>query len=104
MTAKRVWGIVLIVLGVICAISGFQQIAEIAELDNLTRQFTGKVNLGNMSKQYEVASHNAKVGGMIKIVVGIMMALIGTWMVQDEETEKIDDSHFETEKNYDDWK
>ena len=74
------------------------------QLDNLYNQFTGNTNLGNISKQYAAASHNAKIGGMIKIIVGVMMACVGTWMVKDEEPVRVEQHYFELEKDYDDWR
>jgi len=104
MNAKRVWGIVLIVLGVVAVIAGFQQFVEMADLDNLIGQYIGNASLGSISRQYEVVSHNAKIGGMIKIVAGILMALIGTWMVKDEEPIREDKQYFQSQRNYDEWK
>jgi hypothetical protein len=112
MTAKSVWGAVLIVLGVISVLSGFEQIGEIAQLDQVmqdTQRMFGKIAgkqsyLKQTLKEYDVASHNAKVGGAIKIVAGIGFALWGTWLLQDSQARRRKEKLPALPKSPHDWK
>ena len=106
MSAKNAWGCVLIVLGVIAVISGFQQFAEVSQYDEIMR--ISKRQLGayqSLIKEdlnlYSEVSRNAKIGGVMKIVFGIGFALWGTWLLQGERKRtrenyipsNIDDAH-----------
>jgi hypothetical protein len=93
MSAKFVWGVVLIVLGVVAVINGFQQIGEISQYDELIE--VSKRQLGQYQslikddlRLYERESHNAKVGGAFKIIAGIGLALVGTWLIQDSQPQR----------------
>jgi hypothetical protein len=87
MAVKNVWGVILIVLGVVSFIGGFQQISEISQYDQLME--ISKRQLGTYQSLlkddinfYNAASRNAKFGGILKIIVGVAFALWGTWLLQ----------------------
>lgn len=93
MSAKFVWGVVLIVLGVVAVINGFQRIGEASQWDELVEggvRAMGKYQsfIKKDLKEYERHSHNAKVGGGIMILAGIGFALWGTWLIQDSQPQR----------------
>lgn len=87
MLVKIVWGIVLIVLGVALAIGGLSQINEIQALGQIMGGMAR--NLGGTNAQgFNEAVYSAKIGGAIKIVLGIILAISGSLLVKDAEQKK----------------
>lgn len=82
MSASFVWGVVLIVLGVVGVISGFSQYAEALQLDQLARDIAQQFNVHKAFSGYAKASHDAKMGAVIKMIGGLCLSVYGTWMVQ----------------------
>jgi hypothetical protein len=86
MKAKQVWSIILIVLGVLAVITGFQAIGE---ADQINRYFGGDVanlrmaGMGELEKQFNQALDEAKTYGLISVFIGICMAVGGTFMLRE---------------------
>lgn len=87
MAVKTVWGIVLIVLGVLLAIGGFSQINESQALDQVMGEMVRGLG-GASSQMFKDAVYSAQIGGAIKIVLGIILALWGSLLVKDAEQKK----------------
>ncbi|TRO79802.1 hypothetical protein [Trichloromonas acetexigens] len=107
MKLKTVWGIILIVLGVMGVLNGLQQYADIQALDQVVGGFTR--SFGQPSQRtYKVAVQNAQVGGILKILVGIGLSVLGTYWVRDEERKQHgqdrDSMDLEISQDHDDWK
>jgi len=107
MKVKTVWGIVLIVLGVIGVFNGLQQYADIQAMDQIVGDFTRYFGQSSQMS-YKVAVQNAQVGGILKILVGIGLAVLGTYWVRDGERKQHgqdrDSIDSEMSQDHDDWK
>lgn len=109
MAAKTVWGAVLIVLGVVAVISGFQQLAEISQYDKImqiTQRQLGAYQslLKDDLNYYRETSRDAKTGGVIKMVVGVGFAIWGTFLLQDGQRKKKENEYPPLPKSVYDWK
>lgn len=96
MSAKSVWGAVLIVLGVVGVIAGIDQIAEISQLDKIAGDFAKEFGAQKYLGAYANAARDAKIGGIIKIVGGICLSIFGTWLIQQARNE----DRMEQQKQY----
>ena len=95
MTVKQIWGTIFIVLGVILVISGFTVVGDVEFLDQVmqdTYKMTGHVNSGLLKdlveqsqEMYTSAARGARVAGWVRIIIGIVMSILGTIILRDEE-------------------
>lgn len=83
MSAKFVWGVVAIVVGVAGVFAGIDQIAEVVQLDSVVNDFARQFGAQKYMGEYSRATHNAKLGGLIKIVGGLCLSVFGTWLIQE---------------------
>ena len=86
MTAKKLWAIILIVVGVVFFLGGIKAYHEAHiyrnELKYIDNQFS-RAGLGRLddSGRYERLLHNEKVKGIIGSLLGIAMAIGGTMLL-----------------------
>jgi hypothetical protein len=81
MSAKFVWGVVAIVVGIIGIFSGVDQIVTVIHLDEVVKGVEKLFNspLG----KYSDFAFNGKLGGVIKILGGLCLCIFGTWLIQE---------------------
>ncbi len=94
-TVKQIWGTIFIVLGVILVVNGFSGMSDIESLDQImqdTYKMTGPVNSGPLKglveqsqTMYASAAREARVDGWLRIVIGIVLSVLGTILLRDEE-------------------
>jgi hypothetical protein len=82
MTAKKIWGIVLIVLGVLAVLSGLGEIRDAQSMDQLVGNFVRQVG-GTNAKTFQKALQEAQFAGIVRALIGVGLAIWGTWMVND---------------------
>jgi len=107
MKVKTVWGIVLIVLGIMGVFNGLQQYADIQAVDQWVGDFTRSFGQSN-PRSYRIAMQDAQVGAFIKFLGGIGLAVLGTYWVKDGASEQQgqvgDHGNWEISQDHDDWK
>ena len=111
MTVKQIWGTIFIVLGVILVISGFSVLSDIKSLDRVmqdTYKMTGHVNSGPLKdlveqgqNMYASAASEARVTGWVRIAIGIVMSVLGTILLRDEEKRSTMSSEMNSERDID---
>ncbi len=92
MTPKKVWAVILIVLGVGFVINGFILLNDMRAIDGLMSGIpvvkSGVRSLDNVlihaQNQYASVSRHAYVSGWWQIVVGICLSVAGTFLLKDE--------------------
>ncbi len=89
MSAKSVWGVVLILLGLLAALSGLKDLIDIAQADQITQDFIfGPKTAKFLGSEYHQAIRQLKIQCAIQVVVGISLCFGGTWMIQDSQPTK----------------
>ena len=86
MTVKQIWGIVLIVLGVIFTLSSLSIIFDLYAVDHVMSSMpkvkTGVASLdgvvSDFNRQYRDASSNAKAFSVLRGGFGLILAYLGT--------------------------
>jgi hypothetical protein len=91
MTAKRIWGMILIGLSVAFILSGAYHYHELNSMDAILQASLD--SLGKMktwfwspkeAKVYAAVVRNEKIISVLGFVLGICMAVVGTMMLKDE--------------------
>ena len=90
MAAKKVWGIVLIVLGVLAVLSGLGEISDVQSIDQLLGNFVREVG-GSNAKIYQKTMQEAQFTGIVRALIGVGLAIWGTWMLNDSEPKNAGD-------------
>ncbi len=93
MNPKRVWGIILIVVGVIAVIGGggsyYQTTVfgnEILSMTETTFRLAARFGLGNLdTTDYRGLIVREQVLSIVTAVMGILFCIAGTLMIQDKE-------------------
>ena len=108
MNPKKVWSIILIVLGVLFILGGINNYhdaslfgKEIESMDKMVKKYGGKVatELYN-ADQYRGLAQREKFKSVLLILLGIAGAISGTWMLKNSEPIRVVVSYadeFETE-------
>lgn len=115
MTAKKMWGCILIVLGVLAIVSGVDAYFSMNLLDNAMNSLPFKYSgiqsfdtlLYQSQKQYAEASRYARVMSVIRVLAGIALSVWGTMLMREEDksTQVEPPKHYRSEENkYDGWK
>jgi drug/metabolite transporter (DMT)-like permease len=86
MTPKKVWGVIIIVVGIYLVLTGFTNYQEadyfLQEIKHMERQFTSQsfqVNLLDDRTSNQFAE--MKTGGIAAIVLGILFSIGGTLLL-----------------------
>ena len=91
MTAKQIWGIILIGLSLALILSGAYHYHDLNSVDAMLQASLD--SLGNMktwfwspkeAKVYDTVVRNEKVISIVGFLLGICMAVIGTMMLKEE--------------------
>ncbi len=95
MNVKQIWGTIFIVLGVVLVINGFSVMSDIESLDRImqdTYKMSAHVNSGflrDLAEQgqnmYASAAREARVTGWMRMAIGIVMSILGTILLRDDE-------------------
>lgn len=92
MNPKKVWGIILIVFGVLAVIGGISHYHdttffgnEIMSMNAAVSSQLNKYGMGNLANtDYSGFIRREKYLSLMSVVVGIAFAVIGTFMIKDE--------------------
>lgn len=89
MTPKKVWSVIIIVLGIVFFLYGVKTYNETSFVGNEIRdmgQQLSRAGYGQLldSKRYERLIENEKVKGVLLSVLGIAMAIGGTMMLSEK--------------------
>lgn len=107
MNAKSVWGVVLILLGVFFVLSSLTTLGEIQFFeDEITPSINSLSKLfGNSAYQFNRDINGymndeltkAKAGCFFRMILGILLSVIGTWMLKTNPLKKL---NFDEEIDY----
>jgi ABC-type phosphate/phosphonate transport system permease subunit len=97
MTPKKVWGVILIVLGVLSIIGGFQNfyVADFAEKEiiSINDQFSKispKFSLKNFDNtDYARKFKETRLNALFGILFGILLSIIGTCMLKERKVKMV---------------
>ena len=99
MTPKKVWGVIIIVLGILCFLNAAMICAEFESntktfkmLDQQLSIFDGK-NTHTASNTYKKIAENEQSRGVTNSLFGIAMAIIGTLMLRGKKKKRILKDH-----------
>ena len=95
MTPKKVWGLIIIVLGILCFLNGARMFAEVEQIKLIEQQlsiFSGK-NTHAASNITQKITKNVQSKGVANVLIGIAMAIFGTLMLSDNKKKQNLDYH-----------
>ena len=104
MTAKKVWGVIIIVLGVLCILGGARDYNDTLDLerglysiDQMTKQMIGKSNSARFGLNKYIDANQKMTGellndlrqrSILSILLGISLSIFGTYLLNDPTEEK----------------
>ena len=105
MTPKKVWSVILIVVGVLLVFNGITGLAETAFYGNeiesmgkLVNKYGGSVGSEFFNhEQSRQAIQNSKTASVISILLGICGAIWGTLMLKENKESQVDDLYIDEE-------
>lgn len=86
MTPKKVWGVIVIVVGIYLVFTGFTNYQEadyfLQEIKHMERQFTAPGSQITLLDE-RTSNHFAeiKIGGIVAIILGILLSIGGTLLL-----------------------